>query len=134
MEAAGPARAEPSSQLEASGSAEDRLFLVKGVVRRGELARALACAGAGVAPHPAVGHLRLGCPRAWPGGLRPGLGAVGVRAETPLSRGRRPPPPPPSYNSPGETSRRCLGKEQEPSTHSLPLGTAPQNDLGNQRS
>lgn len=35
MEAAGAGSGEPAPRLEAPGSAEDRLFLVKGVVRRG---------------------------------------------------------------------------------------------------
>lgn len=56
MEAADAGATERSSRPEASASADDRLFLVKGVVYRGAGVRAgspgaLACAGAGVPTH-----------------------------------------------------------------------------------
>ena len=61
MEAGDAGSAEPSSRPEASVSADDRLFLVKGVVWRGAGVRsgspgALACAGAGVPTHTLPGE------------------------------------------------------------------------------
>ena len=61
MEAGDAGPAEPSSRPEASVSADDRLFLVKGVVWRGAGVRsgspgALACAGAGVPTHTLPGE------------------------------------------------------------------------------
>lgn len=136
MEAGDAGTAGPSSRPEASVSADDRLFLVKGVVGRGAGVRsgspgALACAGAGVPTHNAAGA-DLGLSALSPVDWSRELFCIGCVYPVPSAVSVCLPPHLPFLTP--SVSFFVPGRKRRPCAYSVLLGHLHWNGLRNQRS